>query len=426
MHRELDLVLAGATGFVGRLTAAHLADAAPDGLRIALAGRSRERLERLRAELPEGAQDWPLIEVDVTDGQAAAELAERTTALATTVGPYAVSGFPLAAACAAAGTHYTDLTGEVLFVRRTIDELHEQAVASGARLVHASGFDSVPSDLGVWLTAQQATADGAGGLTDTELVVRRLRGGLSGGTIDSMRQQMITARGDTAARAVLADKEALSGPRAASTGTDGSSDHGAASTAASSRHTASERGRGVGPLRQEAGTGRWRVPFVMGAFNAPIVRRSHALAEGGYGDRFRYREVQDTGSGAGGLLRGAVMVGVVGAVGAGLSFAPTRAVLDRVLPAPGQGPSQEQRARGAFTVQITAGTESGARYRTTVGAELDPGYDGTAVMLGQTALALAAGEGTGSGVLTPASAVGAELTARLRAHGFTLDTQLLA
>src|SRR5690606_30059454 len=116
MDREFDLVLVGATGFVGRLTAAHLAESAPPGVRIALAGRSTERLERLRTELPAMAHDWPLIQVDVADPAACDALARRATAVATTVGPYAVSGLPLVRACAEGGTHYADLTGEVLFV----------------------------------------------------------------------------------------------------------------------------------------------------------------------------------------------------------------------------------------------------------------------------------------------------------------------
>lgn len=420
MDRDLDLVLVGATGFVGRLTAAHLAATAPDNLRIALAGRSGDRLERLRHELPAEAHDWPLLTVDVTDPSDAADLAARARALATTVGPYSRYGFPLVAACADAGTHYADLTGEVLFVRRTVDELHARAGMTGARIVHACGFDSVPSDLGVWLTALRARDDGAGGLTDTELVVRRLRGGLSGGTVDSLRHQVTSTRGDARAKAVLADREALSGDACRATVAGDRARPGGA------RHTASSRGRGLGPLRQEAGTGRWRVPFFMGGFNGPIVRRSQALVDGGYGEDFRYRELQDTGRGVRGALTGGVTLAALAAAGAGLAFGPTRAVLDRLLPAPGEGPSPEQRARGAFTMEVTAGTESGVRYRTTVAADLDPGYEGTAVMLGQSALALAAGEGTGAGVLTPATGLGRALVRRLRDHGFTLQTQRLA
>ena len=416
MQRELDLVLIGATGFVGRLTAAHLARSAPPDLKLALAGRSTARLEGVREELPAAARDWPLIPIDVTDPEACQALARRTRVVVSTAGPYAVLGLPLARACAEAGTHYADLTGEVLFVHQTVTELHETARASGARIVHSCGFDSVPSDLGVWLTADQARRDGAGGLAETVLTVRRLRGGLSGGTIDSMRQQVIAARKDSGARRVLRDPAALEG---SSTGEE-TGRRGPAEVPG--RHTH----RGMrSPVRRERTSGRWRIPFVMGGFNRPLVRRSHALTEGGYGSGFRYRELQDVGGGLRGAARGGAMVAGIAAVGAGLALGPTRAVLDRVLPAPGEGPSAEQRARGGFTMEVIADTESGSRYRTVVSADLDPGYDGTAVMLGQSGLALAGGEGHGAGVLTPATALGQDLVDRLRAHGFTFDTERL-
>lgn len=415
MQRELDLVLVGATGFVGRLTAAHLARSAPPGVRIALGGRSAERLALVRDDLPAGARDWPLIPIDVTDRAACEALARRTTVVVTTAGPYAVLGLPLARACADAGTHYADLTGEVLFVHQSVTELHETARASGARIVHSCGFDSVPSDLGVWLTAERARDDGAGGLAETVLTVRRLRGGLSGGTIDSMRQQVIAARKDSAARRILADPAALQGPREGSGPPNGPA-------RVRDRHTPR---RVKSPVRREPISGRWRIPFVMGGFNRPLVRRSHALTEGGYGMGFRYRELQDVGGGLRGAVRGGGMVAGIAAVGAGLALAPTRAVLDRVLPAPGEGPSAEQRARGGFTMEVIADTETGARYRTVVSADLDPGYDGTAVMLGQSGLALAGGEGHGAGVLTPATALGQDLVDRLREHGFTFITERL-
>lgn len=183
--------------------------------------------------------------------------------------------------------------------------------------------------------------------------------------------------------------------------------------------------RGLGPLRQETGTKRWRVPFFMGGFNGPVVRRSHALTPGGYGPHFRYRELQDAGGGLGGAVRGGATLAALAGLGAGLSLAPTRALLDRFLPAPGEGPSAAQRARGAFTMEILADTQTDARYRSLVSAELDPGYEGTAVMFGQAALALAQGEGSGAGVLTPATGLGQALVDRLGTHGFTLSTQRL-
>ena len=149
-HRESDVVVYGATGFAGRLVAAHLAEHAGDGVRVGLAGLA-ERLAQVRSGLGPKAANWPLIVADSTDDSALADLARGTRVVATTVGPYRRHGTPLVRACAEAGTHYADLTGEVLFMRETIDAFHEVAQASGARIVHSCGFDSIPSDLGVLL-----------------------------------------------------------------------------------------------------------------------------------------------------------------------------------------------------------------------------------------------------------------------------------
>ena len=434
--RDLDLVLFGATGFVGRLTAEHLATRAPEGLRVALAGRSLERLEELRAEL---GVDWPLLEVDALDTGAVAALAARTRVVATTVGPYASYGSKLVEACASAGTHYADLTGEVLFVRDTIDRCEAVARETGARIIHACGFDSVPSDLGVLVTAERARADGAGDLGRTTLHVRSMRGGFSGGTIDSMRGQAVAARSDPAARRIVADSYSLS-PRppedpAATTAatTDDEADDEARGQVAGTPGTpgATDRvaagvrriARGI-PVRRDE-RGHWTGPFVMASFNTRIVRRSNALLDWAYGRRFRYAEVMDFGSSpASALAAAGVTAGLVGLV-AGMSFSPTRKLLDRVLPSPGEGPSEQTRASGRFVMEILATTSSGARYRTVVAAESDPGYGGTAVMLGQSALCLALDEDRlpdRAGILTPATGMGDVLADRLRAEGFTLET----
>ncbi len=155
-ERDLDIVLFGATGFVGALTAAHLAEHAPEGARIALAGRSRPSSRPTRAEIGGRALDWQLVVVDATDATGLRALAARTTVLASTVGPYAAYGKEVVRACAEEGTHYADLTGEVLFVRWSLDEVDARARETGAAIVHACGFDSIPSDLGVLVTAQRA------------------------------------------------------------------------------------------------------------------------------------------------------------------------------------------------------------------------------------------------------------------------------
>src|SRR3954452_9896579 len=162
--RTHDLVVYGATGFVGRLTAAYLAEHAPDGARIALAGRSRERLEGVRNRLGGRAVNWPVLVADSFDRAALDEIARSARTVATTVGPYVRYGMPLVGACADAGTHYADLTGEVAFMRDTIDRFDASARQSGARIVHSAGFDSIPSDLGVLALHDAVQRDGAGEL----------------------------------------------------------------------------------------------------------------------------------------------------------------------------------------------------------------------------------------------------------------------
>lgn len=411
-ERELDIVLFGATGFVGRLVAAHLAEAADPGVRIGLAGRSSDRLRQVRDGLGGRAGDWELIEVDATDAAGLAELASRTQVVASTVGPYLRHGKELVRACAEHGTHYADLTGETLFVRWSLDEVDARARETGARIVHSCGFDSVPSDLGVLFTAEQAAANGDGTLTDTTLVVRELRGGLSGGTIDSARQQIIAARKDHRARTVLSDPYGLSPRRSEEPPTA----HGAWGRTGLARRLGK-----IVTARRDPESNHWFGPFIMGAYNASVVRLSNTLSGWSYGRDFRYREVRDTGRGVGAVAAAAGTGLAVGAVMGGLSFAPTRRVLDAVLPNPGDGPSERSRAQGAFRYEIRADTTGGVRYTTTVADDRDPGYDGTAVMLGQSALALAmdADRLPGrDGVLTPATGLGDALIDRLRRNGF--------
>ncbi len=409
MDRELDVVVFGATGFVGKLTAAYLARAAGRDVRIALAGRSRDRLEAVRTELGERAVDWPLVVADSADPAALLAMAASTTVVVSTVGPYARHGLPLVEACATAGTHYADLTGEVLFVRRSIDAAHDTATRTGARIVHACGFDAVPSDLGVLLAAERARADGAGELTDTTMLLVSARGGVSGGTVDSIRGLVDEVRADAASRRLMLDPYSLSPDRAAEPDLGGERDSLAVS-------------------REKVLDGQWVAPFVMASYNTRIVRRSNALSGYAYGRGFRYREVMSVGhSPAAPVLAGAVAAGI-GALLGGMALPPTRFLLDRVLPKPGEGPSEKARETGHFRTETTAATTGGARYRTTISAKGDPGYAATAVMLGESALALALDGDrlpAAAGVLTPATAIGTVLADRLRVAGFTLDVARL-
>lgn len=399
--REYDVALYGATGFVGALVAAHLAEQAPQGTRIALAGRSLNRLAAVRDGLP-GGPEWPLVRAETDDPASLDALASAARVVVTTVGPYARHGMPLVEACARAGTHYADLTGEVLFVRRAIDRFDAVARESGARIVHSCGYDSIPSDLAVLLLHERAATDGAGGLRDVRLVATA-RGGFSGGTVDSMRGQIDEVRRDPAARRLAADPFALSPDRAAEPDTP-------------------QPGSVTRPGRAADGT--WIAPFVMASFNTRIVRRSNALQGWAYGRDLRYAEVMGCGRGVVGAATALATTVGLPAFLAAMSLPPTRAVLDRVLPAPGTGPSPEARARGWFRMAVDAETEAGRRYRADVHGSGDPGYAATAVMLGQGALALALDQErlpARAGSLTPATAMGDVLVERLRRAGHAYD-----
>jgi short subunit dehydrogenase-like uncharacterized protein len=402
--RTHDVVVYGATGFVGKLTAAYLAGHAPEDARIALAGRSLERLEEVRHRLGGRTVDWSLLVADSSDRAALDDIAGSARAVATTVGPYAKYGMPLVGACAEAGTHYADLTGEVLFIRESAERFAETARRSGARIVHSCGFDSIPSDLGVQVLHDRVRADGEGELEDTTFVLTGMKGGVSGGTIASLKGQIDELRRNPQMRKVVADPYSLS----------------------PSRDKEPDLGKEPdmhGPVREDD-LGGWMAPFVMASFNTRVVRRSNALQDWAYGRRLRYRELMRTGPGPVGLAKAAGITAGLGAAVGTIALPPTRALVDRFLPAPGEGPSEKTRTTGYFRIEVHTRTSTGARYVAHIAAQGDPGYAATAVMLGESVLSLALDGDrlpASAGVLTPATAMNGALTDRLRAAGFTIE-----
>ena len=397
-ERDLDVVVYGATGFVGRLTAEYLATSAPGGVRIGIGGRSADKLEQLKRDL--GRDDLDVIVADSRDLDALTEMARRTKVVATTVGPYRQYGEKLVEACASVGTHYADLTGEVLFIRDIIDRFHATAEQTGARIVTCCGFDSIPSDLGVLVLHEAAGED----LEATTYVVTQLKGGASGGTIASVKGQVDEMKSSKDHRRAASDPYGLS------------PDRGAEPDLGDERDL-----RGA---EFDEDTGVWVGPFIMAGVNTRVVRRSNALQGHAYGRRFRYREVMSFGGGTAGRAKALAFAGGITAFMAGLMLPPSRLVLDRVLPKPGDGPDEDARRNGFYRIEIHGRTASGKHYVAKVGAQGDPGYAATAVMLGETALCLALDEEhlpDRAGVLTPATAMGQALVGRLRAAGHTYE-----
>ena len=404
--RELDVVVFGATGFVGRLVVGYLADHAPDGVRIGLAGRSPQRLADIRARLGAAASAWPLLMTDSADLASLAALARAARVVASTVGPYRRHGLPLVEACASAGTDYADLSGEVLFIRESIDRCHDIAAGSGTRIVHCCGFDSIPSDLGVLLLHQAACMDGTGDLTGTTLVVTALRGGISAGTLASGMGQWDEAAASAERRRVIEDPYALSPDRAAEP------DLGVE--------------RDLDWASYDSDLRRWVGPFLMAGLNTRVVRRSNALQDWAYGRRFRYREVTGFGTSPAAAVQAAAFSTALKAAAAGLTFGPSRALLGQLLPVLGEGPSEKTRRTGFFRMQIHTRTSAGVRYLAKIEARGDPGYAATSVMLGESALCLALDRDRlpdHAGILTPATAMGAALAGRLKSAGHTLTVR---
>jgi short subunit dehydrogenase-like uncharacterized protein len=412
--REFDIVLYGATGFVGKLTAEYLARSAGNA-RIALAGRSPERLRAVIDTLGESAQTWPILTADASSPSTLDEMAARSRVVITTVGPYTRYGLPLVAACAAAGTDYADLTGEPPFVRESIDLYHKQAADTGARIVHACGFDSIPSDLTVYALYRAAREDGAGELGETNFVVRSLSGGISGGTIATLLEILDAASNDPDVRRQLGDPYSLS------------TDRGTEPDVGPQPDLPWRRGRRIAPEL----TGVWTAGFMMAPSNTRIVRRSNALLDWAYGRQFRYTESMSLGSSPLAPVASGVISGVSNAMfGLGSRYFRLlpRKLVERVVPKPGTGPSAATRERGHYRTETYTTTTTGARYVARMEQRGDPGYKATSVLLGECGLALAFdGDALSDlhGVLTPAAAMGDALLARFPTAGVCLQVDRL-
>jgi short subunit dehydrogenase-like uncharacterized protein len=412
--REFDIVLYGATGFAGKLTAQYLAEAGGNA-RIALAGRSHDKLLAVRETLGEHAQSWPLISADASQPSTLNAMAAQAQVVVTTVGPYAKYGLPLVAACAAAGTDYADLTGETWFIRESIDLYHKQAMDTGARIVHSCGFDSIPSDLTTFALHRRAEKDDAGQLGGTNMVVRSVSGGVSGGTVASMLEFLRTLSSDPEAKRLLADPYTLTPDRAAEPELGGQPD------------VRLRRGRQIAPELD----GYWLGAFVMAGVNSRIVRRSNALLDYAYGRVFEYSEQMSMGRSLAAPAAAALATGgnvATMALGSRLINRLPSRLVERIAPNPGTGPSESARENGHYTIETYTTTTTGARYRSRISQKGDFGYKATSVLLGESGLALALDRDRLSdlrGVLTPAAAMGDVLLARFPAAGVSLETARL-
>ncbi len=390
MQRPYDIIVWGASGFTGRLAAEYVqAQYGQSNLRWAIAGRNPEKLESVRP-----GPDVEILEADSFDKASLTELVKQTRVMLTTVGPYARYGSLLVEVCAEQGTHYCDLTGETHWLKNMIEQHQATAEDSGAILVPMSGFDSIPSDMGCFVIQEQFIEQYGRPANQVKYRSIEAKGGFSGGTVDSMMAMMELAKEDKSIFKTLADPYALNNEWRGTDGPDRNS-----------------------PFFDED-FDAWVGPFVMGPVNTRVVRRSNELMNFKYGRDFSYEEGMLTAKGPLGALGAGGIAAGLGVFGGLAALGPTRSLLQKVLPKPGEGPSPEMVENGYFTVELMAKhsdlPDAGVRLR--VSGKGDPGYGSTSKMLSETAACLAQDDiDVGGGFWTTASALGNKLVKRLEA-----------
>lgn len=403
MSKPLDVIVFGATSFVGQILVKHLWErhGISGEIRWGMAGRSRDKLEMVRASLGGEAESLPLVIADSADIPSLEALCRQANVVVSTVGPYALYGSELVRLCAETGTDYCDLTGEVQWISRMIRAHEATAKRTVARIVHCCGFDSIPSDLGMRFLQAQAQAKLGAPLTTVNMRVRKLAGGMSGGTVASLVNVFKELSESPSLAKDLANPYLLcaENPRI--------------------------RQDNVQRPTRDTVSPSWLAPFLMAPINTRVVLRSNELSGWAWGRDLRYDEAMMTGTGVKGLATASALTAGLGGLAVGAAIGPVRRLLESsVLPKPGEGPSPAEQASGHFDLRFFGRSEDGRTLNARVTGERDPGYGATGRMLGEAAVSLAKDvNGRPGGFWTPASLMGEALEQRLVAHAgmtFTL------
>ena len=407
--RSYDIIVFGATGFTGKLVAEYLLE--QYGLKNnlfnwAIAGRNIQKLEDLRSDLLKinsDAKDLELFVADSFDEKSLNKMTRSAHLIISTVGPYIKYGKKLVFSCASNGTHYCDLTGEVPFIRESIDLYHEIAKNNNCRIIHSCGFDSIPSDIGALFIQKEALKKYKKPCNEIKYFVRGTKGGLSGGTIGSMIAISSYIKSNPTLSGLLGNPYAL--------------------------NSAAFNGPPVSSLRSikwDDEAKLWLAPFVMSGINTRIVRRSNELLGFKYGKNFLYSEVTSFSKGFKGYTKSLSMLIGLGLMKTFMSFKPTFLFLRKfILPSPGEGPTKNERENGFFKI-LLKGKVGENKISCIVSGDRDPGYSGTARMLSESAISVILNDQDlpqNFGVLTPASGIGITLIKRLKNKGIVFKIQ---
>ncbi|MEA1881989.1 MAG: saccharopine dehydrogenase NADP-binding domain-containing protein, partial [Candidatus Marinimicrobia bacterium] len=365
MKRDFQIVLWGATGFTGQIVAEYLNNSYRENLRWAIGGRSREKLLDLKARLAL-ADNVEILVGDSFDENSLQEITTRTDVVISTVGPYALYGHAIVSACVVTQTDYCDLTGEVPFVKDSIDRFHDKALQNKVKIVHSCGYDSIPSDIGCMMLQEHAIKKYGKPFSKVKLYVLGVKGKPSGGTIASMINLIKEAK-NPEKRSIQTNPYAL---------------------CPASGETMPKQNI-QSNVRFDSRIAKWTAPFIMARFNSRIVFRTNALLQYRYGKDFLYDEALICGRGFKGKIRGIMLMTGIWLAILLMKFSITRWVLQKtVLPSPGQGPSKDQRESGFFKVKLV-GEDQNKRVDVNISDSNDPGYGSTSRMLAESALCLA-------------------------------------
>ena len=399
--REFDIIVWGASGFTGRLVALYLfvKYGINGDLKWAMGGRNLKKLEKVRDKIAN--KNVPLVIADSNDKVSLFNMVNRTKVICSTVGPYAKYGSNLVEACVKSHIHYCDLAGEVQWIYKMINSYHDEAKINGSKIVHACGFDSIPSDMGVYFIQKEVKSRTGFVAQKIKMRVAAISGGISGGTYASLSRVLEEAQKDKMVYKVLTNPYALN-PIDEQFGEDSSD---------------------LKNVIFDKASQSWIGPFIMASINTKIVRRSNFLSNYAYGESFRYDESTIFGKGFFGRIKGVLSTVLIGLIMSAKHGSLLKKCLDVLFPIPGEGPTMKKIEKGFYNLRFYVTLEDGSNAFAKVTGDMDPGYGSSSKMLAESAVCLAKDKLSDiSGVLTPSLAMGDSLLKRLEKNaGLTFN-----
>tara|TARA_B100001057_G_scaffold369599_1_gene373284 strand:- start:8319 stop:9524 length:1206 start_codon:yes stop_codon:yes gene_type:complete len=389
--RKYDLVVWGATSFTGKLVTEYLFNKyGSSKIKWAIAGRNLDKLEKVRYQVADG--NLPMIIADSFDEESLSKFVKKTRVVCSTVGPYSLYGTKLVKLCVENNTNYCDITGEAHWIRNLIDDYHEEAKSKKIKIVNSCGFDSIPSDMGVYFIQNEIKKTYKTYANSIKMRVAGVRGGISGGTYGSINNLLKEAYSNKKIFRVLNNPYGLN-PKNKMEGMDK---------------------KDIRKIIFDKESNSWIYPFIMAGINTKIVRRSHALTNFQYGKDFRYEEAMMSGKGISGFLKAILAVFPLAMIGLNPnSF--LKKIVNSYMPKPGEGPGVEKRKNGFYNLRFYVKIDERRKAFAKVIGDNDPGYGSTSKMLAESALCLAFDKlPENYGVVTPSIAMGKQLLERLR------------